>query len=89
MKRWASISESTFPGSVAKAGTDLRDIDFLIKWLQERNLKINVAAYNAAKPERLYNALKVYAKHLEDNGLREKLDLFKQVLSAYDTERMG
>lgn len=89
MKRWASISDSTFPPSVKKAGTDLQDIDFLIKWLQERNLKISVGAYNAAKPERLYSALKVYAKHLEDNRLTEKLDLFKQVLSAYDTEKMG
>ena len=72
-----------------KADSDLRDIAFLIQWLQKRHLKISIAAYNAAKPERLYEALKVYAKYLEGRGLTSALNLLGQVLTASDMEQIG
>ncbi|MCJ1469758.1 hypothetical protein MMC07_008400 [Pseudocyphellaria aurata] len=77
LKRWANISKSTYPPSMVKAETDLIDITFLIDWLAQRGQKISVPAYNAAVPERLYDALRTYEDFLKEKGKEGEEDLAK------------
>ncbi|WEW61207.1 hypothetical protein PRK78_006697 [Emydomyces testavorans] len=45
IKRWMYIAESTRPASIKKAINDEHDIEALLKWLQERNVKIEFSWY--------------------------------------------
>lgn len=89
LKRWANIQDSTHPTTKAKALTDIQDIKFLVNWLFRRDLTINVSSYHSAKPERLYQALKVYHEHLQENGPMERLDEFRKVVGPDDRKMMG
>jgi len=51
IKRWMNLAESTRPQSIMKAGTDKRDILFLLKWLVEQNRKVDFQSYEAIKPK--------------------------------------
>lgn len=89
IKRWAGLKDSTHPRAKTKAAAHLGDIKFLVEWLVERDLRIDISSYNAAKPERLYNAQNLYRQYLEENGLTRQLDQFRQVVSPHDMKHMG
>jgi hypothetical protein len=58
-----------------KARTDLQDIRYLLHWLAERKENIDFARYEAAHPERLFNAVRKLVRPTKDNraDLRELL----------------
>lgn len=72
-----------------KRNTDTVDVEFLVQWLVNRGLKISIAGYNAAEPERLYQALKAHVENLKKEGMEEGLGLLRQVVTDEDWQRVA
>ncbi|KAF5560219.1 hypothetical protein FNAPI_4387 [Fusarium napiforme] len=58
MKRSCQYIGSTRPQSVVKFNSDVRDIVYLLHWLQDHGKKIDFINYDAASPETLYDAVR-------------------------------
>jgi hypothetical protein len=74
MKRWYQNRESTYPKTLAKNGSDKRDLDFLVTWLAENNMTIEFEKYQGKNKEELLRYVRYYQeKYSEDESLMEDL----------------
>ncbi|KAI4153000.1 MAG: hypothetical protein L6R39_001694 [Caloplaca ligustica] len=86
VKRWVHIAESTRPQSMLKADSDLNDIQFLLKWLNSHDQKVDFDSYAAIKPkDQLLPAFRtLYRIHADIRGLLQRVlkdDEFQYVRS--------
>jgi hypothetical protein len=82
------LCESTRPRSIAKAETDLQDIIYVLQWLVEHKETIDFAGYEAAHPERLFDAARklVYIGKRDDQA--RLLELLSSVLTEEDLAKI-
>ncbi|KAG5754855.1 hypothetical protein H9Q69_004545 [Fusarium xylarioides] len=84
MKRSCQYIGSTRPQSVVKFNSDVRDIVYLLHWLQDQSKKIDFANYDAASPERLYDAVRKMRAHWESKGESTTVQLLDDVMEESD-----
>ncbi|KKZ61833.1 hypothetical protein EMCG_03622 [[Emmonsia] crescens] len=77
--RWMFIAESTRPASLAKAGTDFRDIITLLNWMRDHNLTIEFSGFYETRKEKLLAGFQLLL-HLNE-GLK---DVLKQIMFQAD-----
>ncbi|CAG2007394.1 unnamed protein product [Fusarium graminearum] len=70
MKRATQYIGSTHPQSMLKYSGGLQDIVHLLAWLRDNNRKIDSVAYDAASPERLYDAVRSMRESLGPLGTK-------------------
>ncbi|KAG9228109.1 hypothetical protein BJ875DRAFT_538377 [Amylocarpus encephaloides] len=88
IKRYATLSESTRPKSQAKASTDIKDITYLLGWLEEHHEQVNFADYESPQPERLYDTVSQVAFTWRRDSRNELLQLQGSVLKQEDREKV-
>ncbi len=88
IKRWATLSESTRPRSVAKARMDLGDITFLLHWLGQHGQKIDLTGYGAENPERLMESMRQLVRVAERKGWQHIIDKLYAVTRDEDLEKL-
>ncbi|KAG9495043.1 hypothetical protein J7337_013274 [Fusarium musae] len=84
MKRSCQYIGSTRPQSVVKFNSDVRDIDYLLHWLQDHGKKIDFINYDAASPERLFNAVRQMRAHWVSKGEETTVQLLDDVMEESD-----
>jgi DNA-directed RNA polymerase subunit L len=82
------LCESTRPRSILKAGTDLEDIIYVLKWLVEHKETIDFARYEAAHPERLFDAVRKLVYIGKRDGQARLLELLFSVLTEEDLAKI-
>lgn len=82
------LSESTRPRSIMKAQTDLEDIRYLLDWLAQHKENIDFAGYEAAHPERLFNAVWQLVHIGKKDGQASLLELLFSVLTEEDLAKV-
>jgi hypothetical protein len=71
-KRWMHIADSTRPASIQKASNDIADIKVILRWLSERKIRIDFAAYPEKPKGELLPAIRMmYVRHADMRGLLE------------------
>lgn len=73
------IAESTRPASLAKAGTDFRDIITLLNWMRDHNSTIEFSGFYETRKEKLLAGFQLLL-HLNE-GLK---DVLKQIMFPAD-----
>ncbi|WZH44201.1 hypothetical protein QYS62_005219 [Fusarium acuminatum] len=68
IKRASQYIGSTRPQSVFKYNADVRDIVYLLHWLQAHDMKIDFENYDASDPERLYRVIRKLHDHWVATG---------------------
>ena len=64
------IAESTRPASITKARNDVSDIQVILRWLAERNIRIDFTAYPEKPKDQLLPGFRMmYARYAEVRGL--------------------
>ncbi|KAG5661355.1 hypothetical protein KAF25_005477 [Fusarium avenaceum] len=66
IKRASHYIGSTRPQSVFKYNADVRDIFYLLLWLQVRGEKIDFESYDASDPRSIYRAFRAIHDHWRD-----------------------
>ncbi|KAF5690419.1 hypothetical protein FCIRC_872 [Fusarium circinatum] len=84
MKRAHHFIGSTRPQSVVKFGSDSRDIEHLLRWLQGHRQKIDFINYDTTSPERLYDAVRKMRAHWVSKGRNNEVQMLDDVLEASD-----
>ncbi|KAF5586359.1 hypothetical protein FPCIR_7969 [Fusarium pseudocircinatum] len=84
MKRSCQYIGSTRPQSVVKFNSDVRDIVYLLHWLQDHGNKIDFISYDAASPERLYDAFRQMRAHWVSKGDNNTAQMLDKVLEESD-----
>ncbi|KAI1376606.1 hypothetical protein F4677DRAFT_83437 [Hypoxylon crocopeplum] len=87
-KRCAQLIDSTRPKSVVTFHSDLSDITFLLRWLEQRNEMIDFVGYQAASVDRLYKAAVDLVKYWRQTEQQDILDLMDSVLEPGDREKL-
>lgn len=86
MKRWYHNRESTYPKFLSKNKSDKSDIDFLIGWLFENDMKINFDLYQGKeKPELLKFVRAYHDKFRED---LELMEILQEILHQEDWDEL-
>ena len=88
IKRYATLYESTRPQSRAKVETDIQDITYLLKWLEQHHGQINFANYESPQPERLYDVVRQVVCAWKRDGRNNFLQLLGSVLKQEDREKI-
>ncbi|EKJ73028.1 hypothetical protein FPSE_06816 [Fusarium pseudograminearum CS3096] len=88
MKRATQYIGSTRPQSVLKYGGDLQGILHLLAWLRNRNKKIDFVAYDAASPERLYDAVRNMRNHWARLGQSNNVGMLDSALKPSDKAKV-
>ncbi|PNP84047.1 hypothetical protein FNYG_02735 [Fusarium nygamai] len=84
MKRSCQYIGSTRPQSMVKFNSDVRDIVYLLHWLQDHGKKIDFISYDAASPERLYDAVRKMRDHWVSKGEETTVQMLDGVLEESD-----
>ncbi|KAF5642517.1 uncharacterized protein FTJAE_3674 [Fusarium tjaetaba] len=84
MKRSCQYIGSTRPQSVVKFNSDVRDIVYLLHWLQDHGKKIDFISYDAASPERLYEAVRQMRAHWAYRDDSTTVQMLDDVLEKSD-----
>ncbi|QPC72254.1 hypothetical protein HYE68_003006 [Fusarium pseudograminearum] len=84
MKRATQYIGSTRPQSMLKYSGDLQDILHLLAWLRDNNRKIDFVAYDAASPERLYDAVRNMRDHWARLGQSNNVEMLDSALKPSD-----
>ncbi|EEU34538.1 uncharacterized protein NECHADRAFT_55614, partial [Fusarium vanettenii 77-13-4] len=84
MKRSAQYIGSTRPQSVSKYNSDVRDIVHLLHWLRTNEKKVDFIGYDAASPQRLYDAVRKMRSHWRTTGQSTNVQLLDDALEAND-----
>lgn len=71
-----------------KAGTDLGDIEYLLRWLAQRKEKIDFAGYEANHPEKLFDAVRQLVHIGKRDHWTTLLELIFSVLSEEDLAKI-
>jgi hypothetical protein len=82
------LSESTRPRSINKAKTDLEDIRYLLHWLAQHKENIDFVRYEAAHPERLFDAVRQLVHIGTRDGQASLLELLFSVLTEKDLAKI-
>jgi hypothetical protein len=67
-----------------KVASDIKDITYLLGWLAERGQKIDFLKYEAARPEKLFEAMRQLVHVSKTEGEKEILQLLGSVLVEED-----
>ncbi|RKL41623.1 hypothetical protein BFJ72_g5515 [Fusarium proliferatum] len=84
LKRSSQYIGSTRPQSVVKLYSDVRDIVYLLHWLQDHYMKIDFINYDSATPERLYDAVRNMRAHWVSMGENDQVKMLDDVLQESD-----
>ncbi|EFQ36248.1 hypothetical protein CGRA01v4_14970 [Colletotrichum graminicola] len=84
IKRCTLYIGRTPPQSIAKHLNDVRDIIHLLYWLVNHEQKIDFAAYDAAFPDRLYEAVRKLGNRWVEREQHEDVALLDRVLEDGD-----
>ncbi|KAF5602205.1 uncharacterized protein FSUBG_7880 [Fusarium subglutinans] len=84
MKRSCQYIGSTRPQSVVKFSSDVRDIAYLLQWLQDHGMKIDFINYDAVSPERLYDSVRKMRAHWSSKGEITTVQMLDDVLEESD-----
>ncbi|KAF5700367.1 hypothetical protein FGLOB1_10831 [Fusarium globosum] len=84
LKRSSQYIGSTRPQSVVKLYSDVRDIVYLLHWLQDHYMKIDFINYDSATPERLYDAVRNMRAHWVSMGENDQVKMLDDVLEESD-----
>ncbi|KAF5551292.1 hypothetical protein FMEXI_3410 [Fusarium mexicanum] len=84
MKRSCQYIGSTRPQSVVKFNSDVRDIIYLLIWLQDHGMKIDFINYDAVSPERLYDSVRKMRAHWSCKGEITTVQMLDDVLEESD-----
>jgi hypothetical protein len=71
-----------------KAQTDLEDIAYLLDWLAQRKESIDFARYEAAHPERLFDAARQFVHSGKRHGRASLLEVLFSVLTEEDLAKI-
>ncbi|KAM0362074.1 hypothetical protein ACHAP4_000804 [Fusarium culmorum] len=88
MKRATQYIGSTRPQSMLKYSSDLQDIFLLLAWLRDNNRKIDFVAYDAASPERLYDAVRSMRDHWARLGQGNNVEMLDSALNSSDKTKL-
>ncbi|PTD02014.1 hypothetical protein FCULG_00010647 [Fusarium culmorum] len=88
MKRATQYIGSTRPQSMLKYSSDLQDIFLLLAWLRDNNRKIDFVAYDAASPERLYDAVRSMRDHWARLGQGNNVEMLDSALNPSDKTKL-
>ncbi|KAF5987896.1 hypothetical protein FCOIX_788 [Fusarium coicis] len=75
---------STRPQSVVKFNSDVRDIVYLLHWLQDHGKKIDFINYDAASSERLYDAVRQMRANWVSKGEETTVQMLDIALEESD-----
>ncbi|CZR45283.1 uncharacterized protein FPRO_15542 [Fusarium proliferatum ET1] len=84
LKRSSQYIGSTRPQSVVKLYSDVRDIVYLLHWLQDHYMKIDFINYDSVTPERLYDAVRNMRAHWVSMGENDQVKMLDDVLQESD-----
>jgi hypothetical protein len=85
IKRAVQYIGSTRPQSMNKLSKDVDDIEFLLRWLRDRNELVDFDGYVSTVPlDRLHSAAKNLVDFLKRTGQDEIVELFDGVLKQED-----
>ncbi|KAJ2921368.1 hypothetical protein H1R20_g15729, partial [Candolleomyces eurysporus] len=82
MKRWYFNYESTRPKTISKTSSDKGDLDFLIFWLFENDMKINFDLYKGKEKPELLKFVRAYRDNIRDH--MELMEALQGVLHEED-----
>ncbi|UZP46397.1 hypothetical protein NXS19_014209 [Fusarium pseudograminearum] len=88
MKRATQYIGSTRPQSMLKYSSDLQDILHLLAWLGDNKRKIDFVAYDAASPERLYDAVRSMRDHWARLGQSNNVEMLDSALKPSDKAKL-
>jgi hypothetical protein len=71
-----------------KAQTDLEDIRYLLDWLAQHKENVDFARYEAAHPERLFDAVRKFVHIGKRDGQASLLELLFSVLKEEDLAKV-
>ncbi|CAF3475194.1 unnamed protein product [Fusarium graminearum] len=88
MKRATQYIGSTRPQSMLKYSSDLQDIFLLLAWLRDNSRKIDFVAYDAASPERFYDAVRSMRDHWARLGQGNNVEMLDSALNPSDKTKL-
>ncbi|KAF8901180.1 hypothetical protein CPB84DRAFT_1747185 [Gymnopilus junonius] len=83
-KRWSMNCNSTRPKTVRKNRTDRQDIDYLLLWLADKELKIEFDLYDGKPKNELLKMVSMYHFKLLDEDDNELLKTLEDVIYPGD-----
>lgn len=69
---------------MVKFNSDVRDIVYLLHWLQDHGEKVDFANYDAASPGRLYDSVRKMRAHWDSKGESAAIMMLDYVLEESD-----
>jgi hypothetical protein len=69
---------------VVKFNSDVRDIVYLLHWLQDHGKKLDLINYDAASPERLYDAVRQMRANWVSKGEETTVQMLDIALEESD-----
>ncbi|OBZ66448.1 hypothetical protein A0H81_13668 [Grifola frondosa] len=82
MKRWYINRDSTRPKTIAKSSSDRRDLDFLVSWLADKNMTIELDLYKGKSKDELLIYVRLYREKVEDDA--DLLDALQTAMKPED-----